>query len=153
MTTEGVTVEKKEPKIATRWEDLKWRDTPQTHSALIVDKKIGFDVKTISMFVQQIPPGRHSGRHRHRNEAIIFIHKGKGHTEIEGKDYPWKAGDAISIPVFAWHQHFNDGDEDVLAVAAINTPLMELLGLHVMEHSLKPNFSGKDVGVARAGEN
>ena len=45
---------------------------------------------------QLLPPGCHIREHGHRrNHELIFVHKGSGRVEIEGKEYPITAGSTV----------------------------------------------------------
>ena len=50
--------------------------------------------------------------HRHSWDAQLFIVEGSGWSEIDGKRYDWKAGDAVQIPPkMTRHEHFNPSDD------------------------------------------
>lgn len=101
------------------------------HPVHIVD----VDSKTISMTIGGLLPRQQTNRHRHSYETIIYIQKGKGTSLIEDKEVPWEAGDAIYVPVWAWHSHRNDTDEDCVYIACENAPLMQNLGAALREES------------------
>ncbi len=47
--------------------------------------------------------------HRHASAAINYYFAGNGHSVVEGKRYPWKAGDLmLSAPGWAIHNHASD---------------------------------------------
>src|SRR6185437_15695356 len=57
-------------------------------------------------------------------ELVLYIVKGKGHTVMHFDGEPeervdWEEGDLIGIPLWAWHQHFNDDDADTARYLAI----------------------------------
>ncbi|MFQ5614642.1 MAG: cupin domain-containing protein [Anaerolineae bacterium] len=95
--------------------------------------------RTIDAHISELPPGGHNNMHRHINEAIIYILTGRGHSiiEEEGKEpikIEWEAGDLLSPPLNAWHQHFNDDpDRPARYLAITNVPLMTALGTFVKE--------------------
>jgi gentisate 1,2-dioxygenase len=51
-----------------------------------------------------------------------------GRTFIEDKVVEWKSGDAIYVPVWAWHYHENQSDTLCRYVACENAPLLQNLG-------------------------
>jgi hypothetical protein len=61
--------------------------------------------------MHELAPGLYQSRHRHGGEAWLYVVSGRGHTEIDGVDYPWEAGDLVVVDHWAWHQHFNDDRE------------------------------------------
>jgi pyrroloquinoline-quinone synthase len=84
---------------------------------------------TLSMTLGGLHPGQASGRHRHNYETVIYIVDGCGHTRIEDRIVHWSAGDAIYIPVWAWHHHVNGSEHHSCTyVACENAPLLQNLG-------------------------
>lgn len=119
---------RREGRVLVKGTDLSFEPTPMGRLAYVVDSRLGFHVKTISTLVAEIPPGRHSGAHRHIYEEINYILSGQGYSIIEDQRYDWKAGDALCIPVFGWHQHFNTGKEPARFLIHTNRVGMENLG-------------------------
>ena len=81
-------------------------------------------METVDAYMQIIPPGSRSGKHRHLAEECLYVLEGRGYdlhqdcdVEItdtyhwkpqdEVKRYEWEAGDVIYIPPNTIHQHFN----------------------------------------------
>jgi gentisate 1,2-dioxygenase len=97
------------------------------------------DYKTIEAHISEIPPGGHNQKHRHMNEAIIYIVCGRGHSIIQPEGGPeqridWEEGDMFAPPLNWWHQHFNDDPEEPARYLAFtNIGLMEKLGLFTKE--------------------
>lgn len=84
---------------------------------------------TLSMTLGGLLPSQISGRHRHNYETVIYIIEGAGFTKIEDEIVHWTAGDAIYIPVWAWHHHENASDtKPCTYVACENAPLLQNLG-------------------------
>jgi gentisate 1,2-dioxygenase len=83
----------------------------------------------LSMTIGGLDPGQSTNRHRHTYETVIYILEGHGYTLIEDRRVDWEAGDAIYVPVWAWHQHHNLSlSESCRYVAAENAPLLQNLG-------------------------
>ncbi len=83
---------------------------------------IGADITTIS-------PNSNDRKHRHYYETILFVLEGIGYSIVEGDKVDWKAGDALHIPPWAWHQHFNtDLDKEVKFLSGTNAPLLQSIG-------------------------
>jgi gentisate 1,2-dioxygenase len=103
--------------------------------AYLVVPQLGFDVRTLFTFLSEMGPNSETEIHRHMNEAVIYIVEGSGYTifDVNGERVEWKVGDTLSIPQWAWHQHFNPTGERVRYLATINRPLMEALGLFKIE--------------------
>ena len=89
--------------------------------------------------LSELPPGKASVKHRHTTEAVLYIVAGRGHTTIgfDGQDeesIDWEEGDLIGIPLWAWHQHFNDANDQPARYLAIqDTFTIKHLGLHQIE--------------------
>ena len=97
---------------------------------------LGSMVQTMAMFVAEIAPGDRTGKHRHFNEAMIYIIAGKGHTIINEQRYDWSEGDVVSVPLYEWHQHFNDDPgKPVRYLGITNLPLLRAMGLNKLEDS------------------
>jgi gentisate 1,2-dioxygenase len=85
--------------------------------------------KTLSATVGGLHPGQSSNRHRHNYETIIVILKGRGRSVIEDRVVEWTTGDALYVPVWAWHHHENaSADESCQYLACENAPLLQNLG-------------------------
>jgi uncharacterized RmlC-like cupin family protein len=99
--------------------------------------------------LSELPAGGHSVKHRHTTEAVLYIVRGKGHTTVgydgqEEERIDWEEGDLLGIPLWAWHQHFNDSETEVARYLAIqDTFTIKQLGLHQIErHPDTPGTGG-----------
>jgi gentisate 1,2-dioxygenase len=101
------------------------------HGVAIVD----VPSKTISMTLGGLLPGQRTRRHRHSYETVLFILKGTGFTKIENTVVNWAAGDAVYVPVWAWHEHGNTGEGDAEYLACENAPLLQNLGIAIREEA------------------
>ena len=79
-------------------------------------------LSTLAIYRQEIPPGSRSGRLKFQGGQVMLILEGQGYTLIDGVKHPWKAGDAVNLPLRADGiivQHFNtDPDKPAKFVAA-----------------------------------
>ena len=124
-----------EPRIILRGRDIEMR--PSRSGGRRIDLAApwcGSPVRTLHVFLREVPPGGQSGMHRHRNEAVLHILKGRGHSDVEGVRYDWEAGDTLCVPMWSWHTNCNDDpDNPARYLACINRPLMEALGVWEIE--------------------
>jgi gentisate 1,2-dioxygenase len=99
--------------------------TERKHPVFVVD----LSSIALSMTIGGLNPGQSTNRHRHTYETIIFIIEGKDYTLVEDRRVDWEAGDAIYVPVWAWHQHFKlITTESCRYIASENAPLLQNLG-------------------------
>jgi oxalate decarboxylase/phosphoglucose isomerase-like protein (cupin superfamily) len=79
-------------------------------------------------YVCEIDPGEELAPQRQLYEEMILILSGRGSTRVwndagQQVSFEWQAGAIFSIPLNAWHQHFNgSGSEKVRFVAVTNLP-------------------------------
>jgi quercetin dioxygenase-like cupin family protein len=112
------------------------RDEPfsreRKHPVFVVD----LPSRVLSMTIGGLEPGQVTSRHRHSYETILYVLEGEGFTMIEDQKVEWKAGDAVYIPVWAWHQHTNvSGAASCRYVACENAPMLQNLGIAVREEA------------------
>jgi quercetin dioxygenase-like cupin family protein len=97
----------------------------RSHPVHVVD----LPSKTISMTIGGLEPGQASNHHRHTYETLIYILEGEGSTIIEDRTVEWRAGDAVYVPVWAWHHHVNASTvRRCQYLACENMPLLQNLG-------------------------
>lgn len=83
----------------------------------------------ISMTIGGLPPEGRSNRHRHSYETILYVLEGRGYSMIEDQRVEWEAGDAVYIPVWAWHHHVNtDSAKPARYLACENAPMLQNAG-------------------------
>ena len=83
--------------------------------------------------LHSIEPGVVSTNHRHSWDAIVFILEGTGWTEVNGKRYEWRPWDTVYLPSLQWHRHGTAGDKPAKFVSFSVQPMVELLGLAILE--------------------
>jgi len=131
-------------------EDMPWEMSKQGLLKHLMNEAMNTRMETVDAYMQIIPPGSKSGKHRHLAEECLYVLEGKGYdmhqdcdVEItdtyhwkpqdEVKRYDWEAGDVIYIPPNTIHQHFNaDPDRPVRLISAINR-IYNKFGLNDLE--------------------
>jgi quercetin dioxygenase-like cupin family protein len=131
-------------------EDMPWEMARQGLLKHLLNEGMNTRMETVDAYMQIIPPGSHSGRHRHLAEECLYVVEGQGYdlhqdcdVEItdtyhwtpqpEIKRYDWQAGDVIYIPPNTIHQHFNASpDRPVRLISAINR-IFKSSGLNDLE--------------------
>ena len=136
---------RKEQQVLFKWPEVQKKLGEHKH-IYVVDARLGSNNHTHRLWYDVIPPHTEEGQdwrtlgHRHTVEAIIYFLKGHGHSIIDGARYDWGPGDLLSVPMFSWHRHINDGDEPVLRIASTTGPLSLALGQAVYEDERYPEF-------------
>ncbi len=79
----------------------------------LIVKRNGFKApSSVAMtHVFEEPGGYHGGRHKHL-EAVLYVIRGNGHSDVGDEEHPWGPGDVLHVPpAMAEHEHYNEGDE------------------------------------------
>ena len=121
-----------------RPEDMPWEACRHGRLKHMVNDEMEAVSQTMSAYIQEIPPGSKTGKHRHMAEEMVFVLEGRGydlHWDVdikltdryewvsadEPRKFEWEAGDLIAIPVNTVHQHFNaDPDNPARIISAVN---------------------------------
>jgi quercetin dioxygenase-like cupin family protein len=121
-----------------RPDDMPWEMSRQGLLKHLLNEQMNTRMETIDAYMQVIPPGSRSGKHRHLAEECLYVLEGRGYDlhqdcdveitdtyhwkpQAEIKRYEWEAGDVIYIPPCTIHQHFNaDPDKPARLVSATN---------------------------------
>jgi quercetin dioxygenase-like cupin family protein len=94
--------------------------------------------RAVSVSIGGILPGGRTRKHRHSYETIAVILKGKGYSIVDGNRVDWEEGDALLVPRWTWHQHFNASDTEYAEfLGAENAPMLQNLGLALREEAEK----------------
>lgn len=108
-------------RLVTHFEDVRGVVTKRgARSLFLVDKSIGYHTAGLSAVMHELAPGLYQSRHRHGGEAWLYVVSGRGHSEIDGVDYPWEAGDLIVVDHWSWHQHFNDDTQNTARLIRVH---------------------------------
>ncbi len=144
--TEGVLDRKK---VVTP-EDMPWEMSRQGLLKHLINEAMNTRMETVDAYMQIIPPGSRSGRHRHLAEECLYVLEGRGYdlhqdcdveitdtyhwtAQDEVKRFDWEAGDVIYVPPNTIHQHFNaDPERPVRLISAINR-IFKQCGLNDLE--------------------
>ena len=123
-------------------EDMPWEMSRQGLLKHLVNEAMNTRMETVDAYMQIIPPGSRSGKHRHLAEECLYVLEGRGYdlhqdcdVEItdtyhwtpqeEVKRYEWEAGDVIYIPPNTIHQHFNASPDRPVRLISIDQPHLQ----------------------------
>jgi mannose-6-phosphate isomerase-like protein (cupin superfamily) len=98
-------------------------------------------LRTFGSFIEYFPPGGHSQKHGHQNEAMFYILEGRGYDVHDGKRYDWEAGDVVIVPPGCVHQHFN-ADPERPARALVINPKPTYLFMNLIHQALVERAPG-----------
>ena len=137
-------------KKVVRPADMPWEMARQGLLKHLLNSAMNTRMETVDAYMQIVPPGSHSGKHRHLAEECLYVLEGHGYDlhqdcdveitdtyhwtpQTEVKRYEWEAGDVIYIPPNTIHQHFNaSADRLVRLISAINR-IFKSSGLNDLE--------------------
>jgi quercetin dioxygenase-like cupin family protein len=130
--------------------EMPWEMSRQGLLKHLINEDMNTRMETVDVYMQIIPPGSRSGKHRHLAEECLYVLEGRGYDEhvdcdVEITDryfwkpqdevqrFEWEAGDIVYVPPNTIHQHFNaDPDRPVRLISAINR-IYKQCGLNDLE--------------------
>ena len=92
------------------------RVEPGLYGVRLIDGRHG--TRGISLIRGWMEPGARHSRHTHEVDEVIVFLEGDAVMEIDGREYPVRAGDAIHVPAGTPHGSVNGGHRDLRFVAA-----------------------------------
>ncbi len=131
-------------------QEMPWDMARQGLLKHLLNEQMNTRMESVDAYMQIIPPGSRSGKHRHLAEECLYVVEGRGYdlhqdcdveitdtyhwkVQDEVKRYEWEAGDVIYIPPNTVHQHFNaDPARPARLISAINR-IYEKFGLNDLE--------------------
>jgi len=119
-------------------DEMPWEMSQQGLLKHLLNAQMNTRMETVDAYMQVIPPGSRSGKHRHLAEECLYVVEGHGYDlhqdcdveitdtynwkpQAEIKRFEWEAGDVIYIPPCTIHQHFNaDPSRPARLISCIN---------------------------------
>ena len=129
---------------------MPWEMSRQGILKHLINEQMNTRMETVDAYMQIIPPGSRSGKHRHLAEECLYVLEGHGYDlhqdcDVEITDdfhwkpqedvqrFDWEAGDVIYVPPNTIHQHFNaDCDRPARLISSINR-IFKHCGLNNLE--------------------
>ena len=139
-----------ERKKVVRPQEMQWEMSRQGLLKHLINEGMNTRMETVDAYMQIVPPGSKSGKHRHLAEECLYVLEGRGydlHQDCDVEitdDYHWRpqdliqrfdyeAGDVIYVPPNTIHQHFNaDPDRPLRLISTINR-IFKQCGLNDLE--------------------
>jgi len=131
-------------------DEMPWEMSRQGLLKHLINEAMNTRMETVDAYMQIIPPGSRSGKHRHLAEECLYVLEGNGYdlhqdcdVEItddyhwkpqeEIKRFEWEAGDVVYVPPNTIHQHFNaDPDRPARLISSTNR-IFKQCGLNDLE--------------------
>src|SRR5882672_3379267 len=127
-----------------KWKDMPLERSPDGLLKHIINDKMNTKEMCLDIYMQFIPPGKRSGRHRHLSEEVFYVVEGSGYDlhwdvkfdckdtiefewETEPKKFEWTVGDFVYIPPYCEHQHFSGGDA-AARIIVMNSRIVKAMG-------------------------
>jgi gentisate 1,2-dioxygenase len=129
---------------------MPWEMSRQGLLKHLINEQMNTRMETVDAYMQIIPPGSRSGKHRHLAEECLYVIEGRGYdlhqdcdieiTDVykwtpqeEIKRFEWEAGDVIYIPPNTIHQHFNADPERPARLISSTNRIFKYCGLNDLE--------------------
>ena len=143
-------------------ESMPWENSRQGIIKHLFNEKMNVPAKSIDAYMQLIPPGSRSGKHRHMSEEYIFVLEGRGYDLHWDVDYDirdqyywkvdetparweWEEGDSIYVPPNTVHQHFNADPQHPVRLLCATSRMVRLIGFDDLEQiEDAPEFGSPD---------
>lgn len=141
-----------ERKKIVKAHELPWENSPHGLLKHIVNESMNTRCETVDAYMQIIPPGSKSGRHRQLAEQAIYVVEGHGYDihvdcdldivddekyswrpQKEEKKFEWEAGDMVYIPPNTISQHFNPDRERIARIIVVTNRIYKMSGLNDLE--------------------
>ena len=131
-------------------EEMPWEMARQGLLKHLLNEGMNTRMETVDAYMEIIPAGSKSGKHRHLAEECVYVLEGHGYdlhqdcdVEItdtyhwtpqkEVKRYEWEAGDVIYVPPNTIHQHFNASPDRPVRLISIINRIFKACGLNDLE--------------------
>lgn len=92
----------------------------------------GTAIRSMVVFVQEIPPGGRTGVQRVPGGSVLFILRGSGYTLLDGERHDWQADDCLNLPIRrdgVAVQHVNPDPRQPAAFVSVDLNLVDVLGV------------------------
>jgi len=137
-------------KKVVRPSEMPWEMARQGLLKHLMNETMNTRVETMDAYMQIIPPGSRSGKHRHLAEECVYVIEGRGYVihqdcDVEINDVfewlpqdktqklEWEAGDYIYIPPMTIHQHFNADPGQPCRLISCTARIFRQMGLNTLD--------------------
>jgi len=116
----------------------------------IINEQMNTKEYCLDIYMQFLPVGKASGKHRHLSEEVFYVVEGSGYDlhwdvrfdckdvmefewEAEPRKFEWKQGDFVYIPPYCAHQHFNADPANEARIIVVNSRIVKAMGFDWFE--------------------
>ena len=131
-------------------EEMPWEMSRQGLLKHLINEAMNTRMETVDAYMQVIPPGSRSGKHRHLAEECLYVLEGRGYDlhqdcdveitdtyhwkpQAEVKRFEWESGDVIYVPPCTIHQHFNADPKRPARLISVINRIYQACGLNDLE--------------------
>jgi uncharacterized RmlC-like cupin family protein len=131
-------------------EDMPWELSRQGLLKHLLNEAMNTRMETLDAYMQIIPAGSKSGKHRHLAEECLYVLEGQGYDlhqdcDVEITDtyhwtplpevqrFDWQAGDVIYVPPNTIHQHVNASPDRPVRLISVINRIFKACGLNDLE--------------------
>ena len=125
--------------------DMPFENSPQGILKHMIHEKMNTVENCVDIYMQFIPAGQASGKHRHLAEEVFFVMEGSGYDlhwdvqfsvdekftwewEEEPKKFEWTRGDFVYVPPYVAHKHFNSDADNPARIIVIHNRILKAMG-------------------------
>ena len=160
--TNAPDVNAKRPKVV-KASQMPWENSPHGLLKHIVNEGMNTRAETVDAYMQVIPPGSKSGKHRQLAEQAFYVIEGRGYDihvdcdlaiindkyswqpDNDEKKFEWEAGDVVYIPPNTISQHFNADESKPARIAMVTNRIYRKTGLNDLEQiETAPEYDPKE---------
>lgn len=129
--------------------EFPWENAPHGLLKHLVNEQMDTRCETVDAYMQILPPGSRSGKHRQLAEQAVYVVEGRGYDEHVDCDlvivdeekyswvpedqtrrFEWEAGDMVYIPPNTISQHFNADAERIARIIVVTNRIYKMSGLN-----------------------
>ncbi len=133
-------------------DEFPWENSPHGLLKHLVNEAMDTRCETVDAYMQILPPGSRSGKHRQLAEQAVYVVEGRGydlHVDcdlviLDGEKYTWQpqdlerrfeweAGDVVYIPPNTISQHFNADPEKPARFIVVTNRIYKQSGLNDLQ--------------------
>jgi uncharacterized RmlC-like cupin family protein len=131
-------------------EEMPFERSPNGLIKHIINERMNTKECCLDIYMQFLPGGKASGKHRHLSEEVFYVVEGSGydhHWDVrfdchdvmefdwdpEPRRFDWKQGDFVYIPPYCAHKHFNASATEEARIIVVTSRIVKPMGFDWFE--------------------